>query len=68
MCFLISTRHLSTLSDFRILDDEWEMTRFKLTPRMSTYLFAFTVSEFEEFTVSKPTPENVDVKVCVHSR
>ncbi|XP_026222167.1 alanyl (membrane) aminopeptidase a [Anabas testudineus] len=51
------------VEDFRILDDEWEMTRFKLTPRMSTYLFAFTVSEFEEFTVSKPTPENVDVKI-----
>ncbi|KAK2918250.1 hypothetical protein Q8A73_004996 [Channa argus] len=29
-----------------IIDDEWHYTRFAPTPRMSTYLFAFTVSEF----------------------
>ncbi|XP_023275699.1 aminopeptidase N-like [Seriola lalandi dorsalis] len=27
--------------------DGWQYTRFNPTPRMSTYLFAFTVSEFE---------------------
>ncbi|XP_077372374.1 alanyl (membrane) aminopeptidase-like b [Festucalex cinctus] len=29
------------------LDDDWELTRFHPTPNMSTYLLAFTVSEFK---------------------
>ncbi|KAA8590666.1 hypothetical protein FQN60_014616 [Etheostoma spectabile] len=29
-----------------IIDSEWKFTRFHPTPKMSTYLFAFTVSEF----------------------
>ncbi|XP_068595223.1 aminopeptidase N-like [Brachionichthys hirsutus] len=31
-----------------IIDDDWQYTIFNPTPRMSTYLFAFTVSEFTE--------------------
>lgn len=29
-----------------LIDDEWQFTTFYPTPKMSTYLFAFTVSEF----------------------
>ncbi|KAF0040887.1 hypothetical protein F2P81_006785 [Scophthalmus maximus] len=42
------------------IDDEWQYTRFHPTPRMSTYLFAFTVSEF----TATPCPHNrVDIKI-----
>ncbi|XP_042352680.1 alanyl (membrane) aminopeptidase a [Plectropomus leopardus] len=34
-------------SDSSLLDDEWKYTHFHPTPQMSTYLFAFTVSEFD---------------------
>ncbi|XP_041853579.1 alanyl (membrane) aminopeptidase a isoform X2 [Melanotaenia boesemani] len=36
-----------------IIDDDWKYTRFFPTPKMSTYLFAFTVSEFEKSVESK---------------
>ncbi|XP_070763184.1 alanyl (membrane) aminopeptidase-like b [Enoplosus armatus] len=35
-----------------IIDDDWQYTSFHPTPKMSTYLFAFTVSEF----TSVPSP------------
>ncbi|KAK5928609.1 hypothetical protein CgunFtcFv8_013661 [Champsocephalus gunnari] len=35
-----------------IIDDDWKATSFQPTPLMSTYLFAFTVSEFT------PTPSS----------
>ncbi|XP_026166563.1 alanyl (membrane) aminopeptidase-like b isoform X2 [Mastacembelus armatus] len=42
-----------------IIDDDWKYTRFYPTPRMSTYLFAFTVSEF----TSIPSPhKRVEIK------
>ncbi|XP_039988747.1 aminopeptidase N-like isoform X2 [Xiphias gladius] len=42
-----------------IIHDDWKCTRFYPTPRMSTYLFAFTVSEF----TSTPSPhERVEIK------
>ncbi|XP_076589916.1 alanyl (membrane) aminopeptidase-like b [Chaetodon auriga] len=42
-----------------IIDDDWQYTTFHPTPKMSTYLFAFTVSEF----TSTPSPhERVDIK------
>lgn len=41
MCFVL------TLLGTSIIDDEWEVTTFYPTPKMSTYLFAFTVSEFK---------------------
>uniref|UniRef100_A0A8C2Z2E4 Aminopeptidase n=1 Tax=Cyclopterus lumpus TaxID=8103 RepID=A0A8C2Z2E4_CYCLU len=34
-----------------ILDDVWKVTYFYPTPKMSTYLFAFTVSEFTDSNV-----------------
>ncbi|XP_074533010.1 alanyl (membrane) aminopeptidase-like b isoform X2 [Halichoeres trimaculatus] len=34
-------------SESNIIDEEWKYTRFYRTPKMSTYLFAFTVSRFE---------------------
>ncbi|XP_034541819.1 alanyl (membrane) aminopeptidase a [Notolabrus celidotus] len=46
-------------SDSNIIDEEWKYTRFYPTPKMSTYLFSFTVSEF------KSTPsahERVDIR------
>ncbi|XP_068169982.1 alanyl (membrane) aminopeptidase-like b [Antennarius striatus] len=43
-----------------IIDDEWQYTTFNPTPKMSTYLFAFTVSEF---TTSASSPhERVEIK------
>ncbi|TMS05589.1 Aminopeptidase N [Larimichthys crocea] len=35
-----------------MLDDYWQYTKFYPTPKMSTYLFAFVVSEFEQSTRS----------------
>ncbi|KAM7002050.1 alanyl (membrane) aminopeptidase-like b [Tautogolabrus adspersus] len=46
-------------SDSIILDEEWKYTRFHPTPRMSTYLFAFAVSEFESVSSAH---ERVDIK------
>uniref|UniRef100_A0A3B4UP03 Aminopeptidase n=1 Tax=Seriola dumerili TaxID=41447 RepID=A0A3B4UP03_SERDU len=40
--------------------DGWEYTRFNPTPRMSTYLFAFTVSEFKNSVAS--AHERVKIK------
>nr|XP_046249908.1 alanyl (membrane) aminopeptidase a [Scatophagus argus] len=34
------------ISVSNIIDDDWQYTTFYPTPKMSTYLFAFTVSEF----------------------
>uniref|UniRef100_A0A671VWD8 Aminopeptidase n=1 Tax=Sparus aurata TaxID=8175 RepID=A0A671VWD8_SPAAU len=44
------------------IDDEWEMTEFFPTKKMSTYLFAFTVSDFT--SISTPY-DNVEINVCV---
>ncbi|XP_077424494.1 alanyl (membrane) aminopeptidase-like b [Vanacampus margaritifer] len=38
------------LAENQKLDDDWEFTRFHPTPKMSTYLLAFTVSEFTSIT------------------
>ncbi|XP_059192055.1 alanyl (membrane) aminopeptidase-like b [Centropristis striata] len=38
--------------DSLIIDDDWIYTSFHPTPVMSTYLFAFTVSEFKDSTPS----------------
>ncbi|XP_029009681.1 aminopeptidase N-like [Betta splendens] len=46
-----------------IIDDDWKYTRFLPTQRMSTYLFAFAVSEF------KPTSSKHDrVNIKIYSR
>ncbi|KAK1874928.1 Aminopeptidase N [Dissostichus eleginoides] len=46
-----------------IIDDDWKATAFQSTPLMSTYLFAFTVSEFT------PTPSsNHRVKINTYAR
>lgn len=47
--------------DSSIIDDEWKITQFYPTPRMSTYLLALAVSEFT------PTPSLHDrVQINVH--
>lgn len=52
---------LFTLSGTSILDDEWQYTSFYPTPKMSTYLFAFAVSEF---TSTPSIHEHVKIHVC----
>ncbi|XP_040893570.1 aminopeptidase N-like [Toxotes jaculatrix] len=47
------------VADSGILDDVWQYTRFHPTPKMSTYLFAFTVSEFTSITSRH---ERVEIK------
>uniref|UniRef100_UPI0037E79971 alanyl (membrane) aminopeptidase-like b n=1 Tax=Semicossyphus pulcher TaxID=241346 RepID=UPI0037E79971 len=49
----------SEKSGSSIIDDEWMFTRFHPTPIMSTYLFAFTVSEFDSIP---SVHERVDIK------
>uniref|UniRef100_A0A3B4UNM6 Alanyl (membrane) aminopeptidase-like b n=1 Tax=Seriola dumerili TaxID=41447 RepID=A0A3B4UNM6_SERDU len=46
---------VSTLSDSTNSHDGWEYTRFNPTPRMSTYLFAFTVSDRDDFICALST-------------
>lgn len=46
----------------QIIDDEWVFTEFESSPRMSTYLFAFTVSEF----TSTVSPINSKIEVSSH--
>uniref|UniRef100_A0A7N9AZS2 Aminopeptidase n=1 Tax=Mastacembelus armatus TaxID=205130 RepID=A0A7N9AZS2_9TELE len=56
---IIHRRDTTALGNAEILDDDWKYTRFYPTPRMSTYLFAFTVSEF----TSIPSPhKRVEIK------
>ncbi|KAM6937865.1 alanyl (membrane) aminopeptidase-like b [Xenentodon cancila] len=42
-----------------IIDEEWKYTTFFPTPKMSTYLLAFMVSEFER---AKPIPNRVTIQ------
>ncbi|XP_034389897.1 alanyl (membrane) aminopeptidase a [Cyclopterus lumpus] len=53
------------MRDSNILDDVWKVTYFYPTPKMSTYLFAFTVSEF---TDSADSPTDGRVKIKTYAR
>lgn len=53
---------VSILSGSSIIDDDWQYTTFYPTPKMSTYLFAITVSEF---TSTPSSHEHVEIKVRV---
>lgn len=46
-----------------LIDDEWQFTTFHPSPKMSTYLFAFTVSEF---TATPSKHQRVKINVSVH--
>lgn len=43
------------------LDKTWSRTKFNITPIMSTYLLAFTVSDFKP--ISTIGPNNLKVKL-----
>lgn len=57
VCFVL------TLLGTTLIDDEWQFTAFYPTPKMSTYLFAFTVSKF---TATSSQHERVQINVRVH--
>lgn len=64
---IIHRRDTTALSNTKmtvsnILDDEWKYTNFETTPRMSTYLLAFTVSEFTSI-VSHTTDKRVTIQI-----
>ncbi|KAM7414030.1 hypothetical protein PAMA_019041 [Pampus argenteus] len=46
--------------DSSAIDDDWKYTHFSPTPRMSTYLFAFTVSKY---TSVKSAHERVKIQI-----
>ncbi|KAM9808090.1 alanyl (membrane) aminopeptidase-like b [Neosynchiropus ocellatus] len=46
-----------------VIDDDWMVTRFHPTPKMSTYLFAIVVSEFTALTSEHPR-----VNIQIHAR
>ncbi|XP_031733828.1 alanyl (membrane) aminopeptidase-like b [Anarrhichthys ocellatus] len=48
------------IRESNIINDDWKITFFHPTPKMSTYLFAFTVSEFT--STNSPTDERVNIK------
>lgn len=60
--FLMCVCFVLTPSGSSIIDDEWQSTTFYPTPKMSTYLFAFTVSEF---TATPSQHDRVEINVCV---
>ncbi|XP_053740649.1 alanyl (membrane) aminopeptidase-like b isoform X2 [Synchiropus splendidus] len=47
----------------RVINDDWMVTHFHPTPKMSTYLFAIVVSEFTALTSEHPR-----VKIQIHAR
>lgn len=59
---LICYSLFSTLSAKTIRGD-WQYTTFYPTPKMSTYLFAFTVSEFT--SIKSTTHNDVKIYVCI---
>lgn len=56
---------VSLLSGSNIIDDEWQRTAFRETPKMSTYLFAFTVVDdsFSFIPSPKSNTDRVDINV-----
>ncbi|XP_075998159.1 aminopeptidase N-like [Genypterus blacodes] len=51
------------MSESTVIDDEWKFTRFHTTKKMSTYLLAFSVSEFRSVLSSHER-----VKVQIYAR
>uniref|UniRef100_A0A3Q4I5P4 Aminopeptidase n=1 Tax=Neolamprologus brichardi TaxID=32507 RepID=A0A3Q4I5P4_NEOBR len=51
-----------------IIDDEWQRTTFRETPKMSTYLFAFTVVDDSFKFVTSPESNTDRVEINTYAR
>lgn len=56
---------VSLLSESNILDDEWQYTIFRATPKMSTYLFAFAVVDDSFKSIPSPSSDTDRVEINV---
>ncbi|MED6244505.1 hypothetical protein ATANTOWER_013710 [Ataeniobius toweri] len=64
---VIHRRETTALSNTRqspdsyVLDEDWKLTSFFETPKMSTYLFAFTISQ-DDFTYIDSSTSSVEIR------
>ncbi|XP_039902910.1 alanyl (membrane) aminopeptidase a [Simochromis diagramma] len=64
------TRALGNAAPYEnnIIDDEWQYTTFRATPKMSTYLFAFAVVDDSFKSIPSPISNTDRVKINTYAR